>query len=84
MSKLTEEVNKYALCFFLFSIIAGFFYGMMGYSFRHASEKAQTAIRTVFFTALLRQDIGFFDRKENSSGILVNELSVSPTLIGME
>lgn len=54
---------------------------LQGVSFAYCSEKLVHRARDTAFRYLLRQDISFFDREENSAGALTSFLSTQATYI---
>lgn len=76
-SKLNPWVGSFvgiAILAFLMSLISRYF-------FIKAGERLTARIRQLFFKSILRQDIGWFDFPESSSGILTSRLSGDITLI---
>lgn len=67
--------------FFLIAILAAF--AALGQNFMLSSAAANLTakLRSVTFSAILRQDIGWFDEDKNSTGALVSSLSDNPTKI---
>lgn len=62
----------------IFMIIAQFF---QTYLFEIIGERMTRRIRTDYFRALLRQNIGWFDMAENALGVLTSRLAVDIKLI---
>jgi ATP-binding cassette subfamily B (MDR/TAP) protein 1 len=54
-------------------------YAVQGIAFAKTSERLIHKVRDAAFRTLLRQDIEFFDRKENSTGALMSLLSTETT-----
>lgn len=52
----------------LFGILQGYSFGVMG-------QKLARRLRVILLKCVLRQDISFFDKKENSSGAIVGRLA---------
>lgn len=73
--KLRHDANFWSLMFLAVGIATFFLYSIQGTSFAYSSEKMIYRARTAAFRALLRQDIAFFDREENSTGALTTSLS---------
>lgn len=75
------EVRKWSLLFVLLGGIAfvGYFLqlAMLGIS----GERLTRKLRAASFRTLLKQEIGFFDRKENSVGQLTSRLATESTLV---
>lgn len=77
----TDRANFWALMFLILSIasfIANF--AQIGL-FRFAGEKLTRRLRDMSFRALLRQEIGFFDSEENSTGALTSKLAEDASLV---
>ncbi|KAK4704235.1 ATP-binding cassette, subfamily B (MDR/TAP), member 1, partial [Phenoliferia sp. Uapishka_3] len=62
--------DRYALYCFIIAIVASIFIGLQNYAFGVSSERLSRIIRVRVFAAILRQDISFFDKEENSTGHL--------------
>ena len=58
----------------LFSIVQGWCFGVMG-------QRLARRVRSMLLAAILRQDIGWFDKEENNSGQLVSRLSTDAVAI---
>lgn len=75
------EVRKWSLLYVLLGAVAfvGYFLhlGMLGLS----GERLTRKLRGLAFRALLRQEIGFFDKKENSVGRLTTRLATEATAV---
>ena len=78
---IQDQANLFAIYFLAFSVIA--FYcnfsafalgGMIG-------ERMITRLRTGLFVALLKQDMAFYDDKENSIGSILSRLSTDAALV---
>ncbi|KAJ5080960.1 ABC multidrug transporter mdr1 [Penicillium angulare] len=74
-TKLRSEVNFWSGIFLLTGIIQFFTAATMGIAFAYCSERLIRNARSKAFRAILRQDINFFDREENSVGALTSFLS---------
>ncbi|KAJ9063063.1 hypothetical protein DSO57_1003994 [Entomophthora muscae] len=73
--KLLEETSFWSLMFLFLAIFAGLGQVMCQIGFGLASEKLSSRLRTQSFDAMLRQEVGWFDRDANSTGGLVSTLS---------
>ncbi|KZV67726.1 P-loop containing nucleoside triphosphate hydrolase protein [Peniophora sp. CONT] len=67
-----------SLWFFIISIISAFTIGFQNYFFASSAASLTERLRSLSFSAVLRQDIEYFDRDENNTGALVSNLSDSP------
>ncbi|KAE8452078.1 hypothetical protein EG329_002244 [Mollisiaceae sp. DMI_Dod_QoI] len=82
--KLRHDVNFWSLMFLVTGIVIFFTFSFQGICFAYGSERLIFRARSKAIRAMLRQDISFFDRPENSSGALVSMLSTEVTsLAGM-
>jgi len=52
--------------------------GLQNFHFSSAAATVTARLRRLSFKAILRQDIEFFDKDENSTGALTSELSDNP------
>lgn len=73
--EMVHDARYWSLSF----VALGFVYGisklLQHYCFAVASERLVARVRLAAFTAMLRQDIGWFDKSENASGALLSRLS---------
>ncbi|KAJ8098007.1 P-loop containing nucleoside triphosphate hydrolase protein [Lipomyces tetrasporus] len=72
---VNSEINKYAGLFFMLSIVVSMATSGSQALFSYASQKLVRRIRYLTFRQILRQDIEFFDRDENTTGGLTTMLS---------
>ncbi|KAJ2922300.1 hypothetical protein H1R20_g14801, partial [Candolleomyces eurysporus] len=70
--------DRNALWFFIMSIISALAVGFQNYFFANAAATLTARLRSLSFKAILRQDISFFDKDENSTGALTANLSENP------
>ncbi|KAJ6605662.1 P-loop containing nucleoside triphosphate hydrolase protein [Mycena sp. CBHHK59/15] len=70
--------DRNALWFFIIAIVSTFCIGFQNYFFASSAATLTTKLRSLTFKAILRQDIEFFDRDENSAGSLTSTLSENP------
>lgn len=73
--KLRNDANFWSLMFFVVGIAQFITYGIHGMAFAFSSERLIRRARSQAFRTMLRQDITFFDREENSTGALTSFLS---------
>lgn len=76
--ELRKAGDRNALWFFIISILAGFAEGFQNYYFASAGAQLTARLRSLSFKAIIRQDIQFFDKDENSTGALTANLSENP------
>ncbi|KAL1517855.1 hypothetical protein ABEB36_001563 [Hypothenemus hampei] len=70
-----SETNKYVLYFVYAGILSFVATFLQMYMFGRAGQKLTYRIRSRMFEALLRQEIGYFDRKDNGVGTVCAKLS---------
>ncbi|RDB18091.1 Leptomycin B resistance protein pmd1 [Hypsizygus marmoreus] len=75
---LRFQGDRNALWFFIIALISTLSIGMQNYLFSSAAAQLTAKLRSLSFRAILRQDIEFFDKEENSTGSLTADLSDNP------
>ncbi|GAB1200587.1 GTPase-activating protein [Aspergillus pseudonomiae] len=73
--KLRHDANFWSLMFFVVGIAQFISLSINGAAFAVSSERLIRRARSQAFRTILRQDITFFDREENSTGALTSFLS---------
>ncbi|KAL3476097.1 P-loop containing nucleoside triphosphate hydrolase protein [Aspergillus californicus] len=73
--KLRHDANFWSLMFFVVGIVQFITQSITGAAFAVCSERLIRRARSLAFRTMLRQDIAFFDREENSTGALTSFLS---------
>ncbi|XP_044766755.1 ATP-dependent translocase ABCB1-like [Coccinella septempunctata] len=73
--QLRESTNMICLFYFILGCVAGLSYLIQIYSFGVAGENLTLRVRSKMFAAMLKQEMGWFDRKENGVGALCSKLS---------
>ncbi|KAK2765952.1 GTPase-activating protein [Arachnomyces sp. PD_36] len=73
--KLRSDINFWCLMFLAVGIAQLITFSGQGITFAICSERLTRRARSQAFRSILRQDISFFDREENSTGILTSFLS---------
>lgn len=76
-----HDGDRSALWSFIISILAMISIGIQNYLFALSASLLTNKLRSLSFRAILRQDIEYFDRDENSSGAIVSGLSDGPQKI---
>lgn len=76
---LRKDANFWSLMYLMLAFVQMVAYLSQGIAFALCSEKLVRRIRNRAFRAMLRQDISFFDREENSTGALTSFLSTETT-----
>ncbi|GJQ78971.1 hypothetical protein Trydic_g133 [Trypoxylus dichotomus] len=70
-----SETNKYSLYFVIAGIATGFATFLQLYTYGIAGEKLTMRLRSRMFESMLRQEMGWYDLKENAVGSLCGKLS---------
>ncbi|KAL4800940.1 P-loop containing nucleoside triphosphate hydrolase protein [Aspergillus venezuelensis] len=73
--KLRSDANFWSLMFFVVGIVQFITQSANGAAFAVCSERLIRRARSTAFRTMLRQDIAFFDKEENSTGALTSFLS---------
>ena len=82
--KLRHDANFWSLMYLMLAIVQIIAYSSQGVAFAYCSERLVHRARDQAFRTMLRQDISWFDREENSAGALTSFLSTETThLAGM-
>ncbi|KAK1052478.1 GTPase-activating protein [Friedmanniomyces endolithicus] len=81
---LRSQTNFWSWMYFMLALVQLVFYLLQGVAFAYCSERLVHRTRDMSFRVMLRQDIQFFDREENTAGALTSFLSTETThLAGM-
>lgn len=75
---LESRGNFWALMFFILALGTLFSYASLGFFLTVAAFLITRFYRSEYFSAMLRQDIAFYDLEGNSSGALTSRLSTDP------
>ena len=82
--KLRHDANFWSLMYLMLAIVQFIAFIGQGIAFSYCSERLIHRARDQAFRTMLRQDITFFDKEENSAGALTSFLSTETThLAGM-
>lgn len=82
--KLASDTSFWALMFLMLGLVQFIAFSLQGIAFAFCSERLIHRVRNQAFRTMLRQDIAFFDKEENTSGALTSFLSTETThLAGM-
>lgn len=73
--ELRTQGNQYALYCFAIAIVATAAVAAQSYYWGASAERLSRKIRIATFAAILRQDIAYFDKEENSTGHLTSSVS---------
>lgn len=71
-----QGTNLYAFIFFIIGIASFIGAGLNGICFPLSGEHFTHRLRGQIFKAYMKQEIGFFDRKENNTGTLTSNLAI--------
>jgi ATP-binding cassette subfamily B (MDR/TAP) protein 1 len=74
-TELVNQAQKWSLVFMAIGFGALFSAIIQNYSFNYMGQRLGRRIRVLTLTALLKQEIGWFDDEKNSSGVLTTKLS---------
>lgn len=77
--KLRSEATFWSCMYFMLAMVMFVSHVIQGIAFAFCSEKLVHRARDKSFRAMLRQDITFFDKEENSAGALTSFLSIETT-----
>ncbi|EGC38102.1 ABC transporter B family protein [Dictyostelium purpureum] len=80
-NELTRRSRNMALWFILLAVVAGLANFVQIYCFTYIGEKLTYNLRRLSFNSIIRQDIGWFDLTENSTGRLTTNLATEATLV---
>jgi ATP-binding cassette, subfamily B (MDR/TAP), member 1 len=78
---IKEKTNFWSAMFLCLAMGVGLATFVQLYSFTVMGERLTTRLRDMTFTNVLRQDIAWFDREENSTGAITARLATEVTLI---
>lgn len=77
--KILHEVSFWSLMYLMLAFIQFIAFCVQGIAFAFCSERLIHRVRDRAFRSMLRQDIEFFDKEENTSGALTSFLSTETT-----
>lgn len=81
---IRHEANFWSWMYFMLAMVQFLAFIIQGYVFAICSERLVHRARAQAFRTMLRQDIAFFDKEENTAGALTSFLSTETThLAGM-
>ncbi|RDL39380.1 uncharacterized protein BP5553_03720 [Venustampulla echinocandica] len=76
---LRSEVNFWSLMYLMLAFVQFIAFCGQGVAFAFCSERLIHRVRNLAFRTMLRQDIEFFDKEENTAGALTSFLSTQTT-----
>ncbi|KAG7395438.1 Antigen peptide transporter 2 [Phytophthora boehmeriae] len=79
--ELLHDMRYYSLAFCCLAVVCGTSFLWMEYGFGVASSRLVGRVRLATYRAMLRQEVGWFDLKENSSGALVSRLASDSAIL---
>ncbi|OBT62096.1 hypothetical protein VE03_09020 [Pseudogymnoascus sp. 23342-1-I1] len=79
--QVLHDSNFWSLMYLMLAIVQFIAFVIQGWAFAFCSERLVHRVRDQAFRTMLRQDIAFFDRDENSAGALTSFLSTETTHI---
>ena len=83
-SKLRHDADFWSLMYLMLALTQILSFSVQGIAFAYCSERLVHRARDSAFRNMLRQDIAFFDKEENTAGALTSFLSTETThLAGM-
>lgn len=75
LEKQERLTSMYAGIIFAIGFVSGVAQLLSGYAFAKSGEELTTRMRKLTFSAMIRQELGYFDHEANSVGALVTRLS---------
>ncbi|KAG6943752.1 hypothetical protein JG688_00017452, partial [Phytophthora aleatoria] len=83
LSDLYDKVELYGILYLVGAAVIAIFMYMQTYCFKFIEEKTTTRLRNTNFEGLCRQNVGFFDEKENATGALTADLATNATKVAL-
>ncbi|KAI3797344.1 hypothetical protein L1987_32600 [Smallanthus sonchifolius] len=80
-SKIKEDVERASLIFVAAGIVTIPIYMLQHYFYMLIGERLTTRVRLSMFSAMLTNEVGWFDMDENSTGSLLSKLAADATLV---
>ncbi|MCJ1466071.1 GTPase-activating protein [Pseudocyphellaria aurata] len=80
-AQLRHDANFWSLMYLMLALVQFLAFSGQGIAFAFCSERLVRRARIQAFRTMLRQDIAFFDREENSAGALTSFLSTETTFL---
>ncbi|CAG2168716.1 unnamed protein product [Oppiella nova] len=81
IDKIREDVFLYAMLFVAMGIVSGIVAFLQLYLFGVCGERLTMRLRRMVFTAMLQQEVGWYDEQENSTGALCSRLSADASAV---
>ncbi|XP_049809971.1 ATP-dependent translocase ABCB1-like [Schistocerca nitens] len=73
--QMRKDTNRYCVLFVIVGVVIGCSYFLQIFMYGIAGEKLTMRVRSLMFSAMLRQEVAWFDDKNNSTGALCARLS---------
>ncbi|RLN71491.1 hypothetical protein BBJ28_00022283, partial [Nothophytophthora sp. Chile5] len=83
LDSMYDDVQLYGILFVVIAVVVAMLMFLQTYCFKFIEEKMTTRLRTTNFEALCRQNVGFFDEKENATGALTADLATNATKVAL-
>ncbi|KAL4093102.1 hypothetical protein PRIC1_012091 [Phytophthora ramorum] len=83
LTTLYNDVELYGILYLVGAAIVAISTFMQVYCFKFMEEKITTRLRSTNFMGLCRQNVGFFDEKENATGALTADLATNATKVSL-
>lgn len=80
-SQLRHDINFWSLMFLMLALVMLISFIIQGIAFAICSERLIHRARLEAFRTMLRQDIAYFDKEENTAGALTSFLSTETTFL---
>nr|GEY13188.1 ABC transporter B family member 13-like [Tanacetum cinerariifolium]GEY33322.1 ABC transporter B family member 13-like [Tanacetum cinerariifolium]GEY56917.1 ABC transporter B family member 13-like [Tanacetum cinerariifolium] len=80
-SKIREDVQHASFIFVAAGIVTIPIYMLQHYFYTLMGERLTARVRLSMFSAILRNEVGWFDKDENSTGSLMSKLAADATLV---
>ncbi|KAK1406623.1 hypothetical protein QVD17_42091 [Tagetes erecta] len=80
-SKIREDVERASLIFVAAGVVTIPIYMLQHYFYTLMGERLTTRVRLSMFSAMLTNEVGWFDMEENSTGSLLSKLAADATLV---
>lgn len=77
--QVIHDSDFWSLMYLMLGLVQFLAFAIQGWAFAYCSERLVHRVRDSAFRSMLRQDIAFFDRDENSAGALTSFLSTETT-----
>ncbi|GMF09901.1 unnamed protein product [Phytophthora lilii] len=79
--EMLHDMRYYSLALGCLAIVCGASFSLTEYWFGIASSRLISRVRLATYSAMLRQEVGWFDLEDNSSGYLVSRLATDSAIL---